>query len=177
MCIFAAAGIGGALSSIASIAGSVIGAIGAIQQGKSAQAVAEYNAKVAENNALAEQQRAAYESGQIEDRKNRIRAQQVTGYASNGLLSTVGSPSEVLTDTSMQGELDVLARLYQGESAATANRNDATRFRAEGKAAKQAAGINAMSSLIGGIGSLGKSMKTSRTPKYEPLRMRGAGLY
>lgn len=168
---------GGALSGLATLAGTALSAAGAISQGQAAQDVANYNAQVARNNATAEQQRAAYEAGITRDRVRGIMAQQRAGFASAGLDPRQGTPVTVLGDTAKQGELDVLARLYAGESAATAYRNDANRFIAEGQAAKSAAKIGAMTSLVGGIGKLASSGGTSA---YKPLSYNGpqyGGLY
>ncbi|MGE0231795.1 MAG: hypothetical protein AB7O39_00970 [Flavobacteriaceae bacterium] len=97
------------------------------------------------------------------DRVRGVMAQQRAGFASAGLDPRQGTPVTVLGDTAKQGELDVLARLYTGESAATAYRNDAARFAAEGEAQKSASRLNAATSLIGGISKLA-------TRRYEPLR-------
>lgn len=168
MCIFAA---GAGLGAIASIAGTMVSAIGAISAAQAQQDVANYNAKVADNNAKAELERAAYESGIIEDERNRVLGAQRAAAASSGVELKSGSPLAVFGDSYKAGELDVLSRLYGGRAAATAFGNDATRFRAEGKAAKQAGTINAVSSVIGGFGSLAKSAG-GRATSYRPLELR-----
>lgn len=167
-----AAGSGAsALSTIATVAGTALSAAGAIQQGNAASAVADYNAKVARQTASAEQQRAAYEAGITKDRVRGIMAQQRAGFASAGLDPRAGTPVTVLGDTAKQGELDVLARLYSGEAAATSLRNDAARFQAEGAAAKSAAKIGAATSVIGGLGKLAGS--SGGTSAYKPLSYGG----
>lgn len=179
MCLFALAGAGAAagaassIGSIASVLGSVVGAVGAIQQGQAANNVAQYNAQVAENNAAAERERAAYESGITRDRVGRVLATQQAAFSGTGLNSRRGTPVAVLGDTRREGELDVLARIYGGESAARANENDANRFRAEGRAQRQAGFIGAGSSLIRGLGSLGGT--SSR--RYTPLAFPQNGLF
>lgn len=166
----AAASGASALSTLATLAGTGLSVAGALSQGQAAQDVANYNAQVARNNASAEQQRAAYEAGITRDRVRGIMAQQRAGYASSGLDPRSGTPVTVLGDTAKQGELDVMARLYAGQSAATAYRNDAARFQAEGAAAKSAAKIGAMTSLVGGIGKLASGGSTSA---YKPLSYGG----
>lgn len=148
---------GGATSGIAtalSAAGTIASAVGGIAGAQQSAAVADYNAKVADNNARAEQQRAAYEAGLQRDQVKRVVGAQRAAGAANGLDTTSGTPVAVLGDTAKQGEMDVLARLYAGESAANAYTNQAAQFRAEGKAAKTAGFINAGTSLVSGFGNL-----------------------
>lgn len=150
MCIFAGAGLAGIFSAI----GTVVSAVGSIAAGQQQQQVANYNAKVAENTATAERQRASYEAGLIEDDKRRVLAMQRAGAASAGLEVSQGTPVAVLGDSAKAGELDILARKYSGEAAATAYGNDATRFRAEGRAASTAGIIGGFSSILGGFGKM-----------------------
>jgi len=158
MCLAAIGGLGAVLSGI----GALAGAVGSIASGIQGQKVAEYNAKVADNNAVAEQQRAAFDANIQRDRVRQAVGSQRAAGAANGLDITSGTPVAVLGDTAKAGELDVLARLYAGDSAAVAYRNDAQRFRAEGKAQRTAGFINAGSSLISGFGQMARN-------RYSPL--------
>lgn len=141
-----------------SLAGTAVSALGAVQAGKAQNEVAQYNAKVADNNATAERERAAYDAGLIKDERRRVIGSQRAAMAANGLEISSGSPVAVLGDTTGQAEMDVLARLYGGESAAAAYKNDATRMRIEGKAAKQAGKIGAGTTLLTGVGSTARSL-------------------
>lgn len=160
MCVGLLAGAG--IGSIIQGLGVAASAFGAIAGGIQSQRVSEYNAKVAENNASAEQQRAAFDANIQRDRVRQVVGSQRAAGAANGLDITSGTPVAVLGDTAKAGELDVLARLYAGDSAAVAYRNDAARFRAEGKAQRTAGFINAGTSLISGFGQMAKS-------RYSPL--------
>jgi hypothetical protein len=163
MCIFAAgAGIAGALSAL----GTLIGAAGSIASGISANNVAKYNAEVAQNNANAERQRAAYEADITRGRVRQVIGAQRAAGAASGLDVRSGTPIAVLGDTAKSGELDVLARLYQGESAAVAYENDARRMRAEGKAQQMGGFINAGTSLLSGFGNLAAKNYSRR---YNPM--------
>jgi hypothetical protein len=159
MCFFAA-GLPAILSAVAGIAGTAVSAIGAVQAGNAQNEVAQYNAKIADNNATAERERAAYDAGLIKDERRRVIGSQRAAMAANGLEISTGSPVAVLGDTTGQSEMDVLARLYGGESAATAYGNDATRMRIEGKAAKQAGKIGAGTTLLTGLTSTFKSSRS-----------------
>lgn len=146
----ATGGIATALQAVGTLAGAGASIIGGVQSNN----VAQYNSKVAENNAQAERQRASYEANlQRENVRRVIGAQRAAG-ASSGLDITSGTPVAVLGDTAKAGEMDVLARLYAGESAGVAYENDARRMRAEGKAAKTAGFINAGTNLLSGFGKM-----------------------
>lgn len=158
MCIFAAAGLPSIISAIAGLAGTAVSAVGAIQAGNAQNDAAKYNAQIADNNAAAEKQRATYDANLIRDERRRTVGAQRAAMAANGLDVSSGSPVAVLGDTTGQAEMDILARLYGGDSAATAYRNDAQRMRIEGKAAKQAGTIGAGSTLLTGFGSAARSL-------------------
>lgn len=153
-----AAGASGFSAALQAI-GLGVSAVGTVASGIQSQRVGEYNAKVAENTATAERERAAYEAGLQKDQVRRVVGAQRAAGASSGLDITTGTPVAVLGDTAKAGEMDVLARLYAGESASTASINDAARFRAEGKAAKTAGFINAGTSLLSGFGKMAASRK------------------
>ncbi len=160
MCFMAAAGLPAIFSVISGVVGTAVSAFGAIQAGNAQNDVAQYNAKIAGNNATAERERASYDAGLIKDERRRVIGSQRAAMAANGLEISTGSPVAVLGDTTGQSEMDVLARIYSGESAATAYGNDATRMRIEGKAAKQAGAIGAGTTLLTGLTSTFKSSRS-----------------
>jgi hypothetical protein len=169
MC-FMAAGLPAIFSAISGVVGTAVSAFGAVQAGNAQNDAAQYSAKVADNNATAERERASYDAGLIKDERRRIVGSQRAAMAANGLEISTGSPVAVLGDTTGQSEMDVLARLYGGESAATAYGNDATRMRIEGKAAKQAGMLGAGSTLLTGMGNLALNQQRYRAG-YAPQLM------
>lgn len=110
------------LTTMLLIGSTVMGAAGAVQQGKAAemqgraaQQAATYNAQVADMNAkISERQaRDAVERGQIEEQQQRMKTSQIIGkqraaMAANGVDLTFGSPLDALVDTATIGELDAL---------------------------------------------------------------------
>lgn len=150
-----ASGIGTALTAIS----TGLGVVGSIASGIQGAKTAEYNAQVAENNAQSAKQEAAYEAQMTRDQVRRVVGAQRAAGASSGLNIESGTPVAVLGDTAKQGELDVLARLYQGNAAATGFMNQAAQFRAEGKAAKMSGFINAGTSLIGGMSNMARQRR------------------
>ncbi len=161
MCFFALPALGG-LGTVLQGIGAVASAGAAVAGGISANNVANYNAKVAENNATSAREAAAYDANLQRGRLRQVVGAQRAAAASSGLDTSSGTPITVLGDTARAGEMDVLARLYSGEAQATAYQNDAQRFRAEGKAQKSAGFINAGTSLLSSFGSM-----ASR--RYQPL--------
>lgn len=152
----ASSGAGG-LATALQVAGTLAGAGASIIGGVQSNNVAQHNAKVATNNTQAERQRAAYEADLTRENVRRVVGAQRAAGAASGLDITSGTPVAVLGDTAKQGEMDVLARLYAGESAGVAYENDARRMRAEGKAARGAGFINAGTSLLSGFGKMAKA--------------------
>lgn len=158
--------IAGALSPFATalgIGGTVVSAIGQINAGNAVAASSEYNARVAERDAVVADQNRKYtlEATQrdVEDRRREGRRQLAAVRASygNAGVELAGSPLDVLADTALEQELDVsrveqegrmrgregaLQMLGLGESAKLS--------RMEGKSAKNKWGV--IGAVAGGIG-------------------------
>jgi hypothetical protein len=152
------------LTTMLMIGSTVMGAAGAVQQGKAAQASANYNAKVADMNAkISERQaRDAVERGALEEQQQRMKTSQVIGQqraamAANGVDLTFGSPLDTLVDTATMGELDALtirANTYREERDIRQQGNNqtaqASAFRAEGANARKAGFMDAFGTILGG---------------------------
>lgn len=166
------------LTTMLMIGSTVMGAVGAVQQGKAAemqgraaQQASEYNAKVADMNAkIAERQaRDAVERGQQEEQQQRMRTSQIIGQqrvamAANGVDVGFGSPLDVLVDTATMGELDALtirSNTYREErdirqqganSTAQAGmyRAEGRNALAEGRGARRAGFMDAFGTILGG---------------------------
>jgi hypothetical protein len=149
----------GAVSAASALASGVMGAISAKQQGEAAEQAAEYNAAVAQNDAVAAQNAAAYEARQIR-RKNLLRlGMQRAGAAKSGVSLDAGSSfDDVMFDTAIQGELEAQAALYTGAVRAQAQRASGAMSLWEGKQAQRAAGIGMASAAIGTIGGVAGSV-------------------
>jgi len=126
-----------------------IAAIGAIQQGKAAQAAAAFNAQVQTQNAEIARADARMEAAQVE-RENYLRlgAIRAAQGASGG--TGAGSVLDVLADTARQGELERQNVIYRGELAARGYTNTAALERAQGQQAKRAATLRAGTELLSG---------------------------
>lgn len=162
----------GAVATVASVASGIVGGISSYQQGKAQQAQAEYQAKVAEDNARIAQQNASNvrQEGIEESRMQRMKtlqtvSSQQASMAANGLDISQGTPLDVIEDTATMGELDALTTQYNSETKAQAYEQQANNFnnqanldRIAGRNAMQAGKMNALSSGLNTISSLGKSV-------------------
>ena len=141
------------------IGGLVLSAAGtgatiyAQQEAASAQKkAANYDAQVASNNALQAQQASQYEATRTRDRNRRLLASSVAATAKNGIQLS-GSASDVLYDSSVQGELDAMASLYTGKVSANAQEAQARLSRMKSSSISASQGINAAGTALGGVGS------------------------
>ena len=171
------AGIANTAIAVGTIGSAVMGTTSAISQSKNQQAMYDYQAKVAQNNAKIADQNAANErqSGLEEARLKRIQTLQAIGsqqtaMAGNGIDITQGTALDTIEDTAQFGELDALMLEYNAERNALnfeqqrdnfnnqanldmlASRNAAT----AGKINATAYALNGMSDIAGGLGSIGK---------------------
>lgn len=152
------------LTTMLMIGSTVMGAAGAVQQGKAANASAQYNAKVADMNAkLSERQaRDAVARGAIEEQQQRMKTsltlgQQRAAMAANGVDLKFGSPLDTLVDTATMGELDALTirtNTYREERDIRQQgfnaQGQAAMSRAEGAAAKSGGFLSAVGTVLGG---------------------------
>jgi len=162
-------------ASIASVASTALTAYGQAQQGKAQAAnlkhqaqLQEFNAKVAENNAILSRQGAEADADTI-DRQRRIAlSKQAVGFAGSNVVINEGSTLEVLGDTAAEFELDRLNRLHQGQVQsnaqriqATLDRNNAQGLLAQSSAAASAGRTAAFGTVLSGGASLAGSFPSS----------------
>lgn len=166
------------LTTMLMIGSTVMGAAGAVQQGRAAemqgiaaQQSANYNAQVADMNAkIAERQaRDAVERGQQEEQQQRMKTSQTIGaqraaLAANGVDLAFGSPLDTLVDTATIGELDALTirtNTYREErdlrqqganstSQAGMLRAEGASARAAGRGGRTAGNMQAFGTILGG---------------------------
>ena len=168
------------LTTMLMIGSTVMGGVGAIQQGNAAAASASYNAKVADMNAkLSERQaRDAVERGAIEEQQQRIKTsailgQQKAAMAANGVDLKFGSPLDALVDTATMGELDALtirANTYREERDIRQQglnaQGQAGMYRAEAKGAKTAGFMNAFGTVLGGASNAYTNYQKTKIGSY-----------
>lgn len=164
------------LMTMLTIGSTLMGAVGAVQQGQAASASAKYNANVANMNAKLADRAAkdALDRGAMEEQKQRAKTaaligQQKAGMAANGLDLSFGSPLDTLVDSATLGELDALtirSNSYREErdirQQGANYRGQAAMGRASALGASTGGWLNAAGTLLGGgakaYGSYQKSL-------------------
>ena len=124
--------------------GAASGIFGSIYSSQTQQAnyeyqahMANYNAAIADNNAVMAEQAAEYEADLFDDRLKRMMSTQTTKYAKSGVVINQDTPLDVAADTSSEGALERLAILYRGQTEADASRASAVGQRFASVNAKQ----------------------------------------
>lgn len=131
------------------IAGAAMSAVGAISQGNAAKKSADYNAAIADRNAVvAQQQASANEEAQRKIDARRMGAARA-GYGASGVTSD-GSVLDVLGDSIAEAELNALNIRYEGKLAAQGYGDTAASQRAAGRNAQASGYMKAGASLLQG---------------------------
>lgn len=144
---------GFSLGTVLTVGSTLLGAVGAIQQGQAAKQAAEYNAQVQEAQAKVAQDQGAAKATEIAQRTKQRLAASRAGSIENGL-ELDGSVSDVLDTVQKQGALDELTALYDSNIRAQGLRQSAEAERAKGSNAVAASYIGAGSSLLTGFSKL-----------------------
>ena len=174
------AGIGVGLSALS----FGVQAFSAMRQGEAQEAalkqqsqVAEFNARVAENNAILARQAAEADADTI-DRQRRIAlSKQSTGFAASGVVINQDSTLEVLGDTAAEFELDRLNRLHQGQVQTNAqriqttlDRNNAQGLLSQASSAASAGRTAAVGTVLTGAARTANRLSLSGSSVNAPFR-------
>lgn len=149
----ATAGTGFSLSTALTVGSTLLGAVGAIQQGQAAKDAAEYNAQVQEQQSKIAQDQGAAKATEIAARTKQRLAGARAGSIQNGL-ELDGSVTDVLDTVRKQGALDELTALYDSNLRAQGLRQSAAAERAKGSNAVAASYLGAGTSLLTGFSKL-----------------------
>ena len=134
---------------------AAVGALGAIQQARSSAAASEFNAQVADNNAITAEQNAAADERQQRRTASREAASSRARIGAAGV-SLEGSPLDVLEDQALEAELDALNLRYGGKLQASNYRSQAQLDRSRARSAKTQGFISAGTSLLNGAAKFGE---------------------
>lgn len=143
------------------VGGGAVSAYGQLMQGQAAKQAGEYNAQVAEQNAML-----SLQQSKEEERKFRIQARRQVGeikasYGASGV-QLEGSPLDVLEDNVEQMETDAQSIRQNGINRAVAFKNQARLDRFQGEMGLQGSYFSAAGSLLGaGSQAYGKMKRTS----------------
>lgn len=157
----------GIISAVSAVAGVGLTAVGMVTQAQAAQQNAKaqqqaynYNAQVANNNAIAAEQQAKADAEKIRRRYNQTLGKQRASAAGLGLLAGGGSFEDIQYDSLLQGELDAMNREYQGAIEANKYRSEAQLQTFYGQTAIQRGRSEATGSLLSGgaqiVGQVGE---------------------
>jgi hypothetical protein len=127
-----------------------MGAKGANAAAQSAQAVAEYNAQVAENEAILLARQKREEEAALRRQSDRLISTQRVATATSGIRMS-GSPLQALADAYFNTEKDAARIQYASSIQQMQKESEATLSRLEGQATAQALRIQGQQSLLGGF--------------------------
>lgn len=156
----------GVIGTVALVAGTAVSALGQIQAGqaaaaeaKSREAMAEFNAKVAEQEAETKRRRADFEQRRQAEAAERKQGSLVAALSASGVVPSVGAPLRIQTEQEKESELESLLIGFEGEidrqrslNQAALDRLQAGVFRQQGRSARTAGFIGAGSTLLTGFG-------------------------
>ena len=139
-------------------ASAVIGAAGAIMQGRAAKANADYNAKVKQNQAESEFLEAKEQASRTRANNKKLLARNLAIRASQGISITSGSSLLVDQETASALELKALEDTRSQDNRSRRLNSEAQVLKAQGKAAVKQSYFEAGASLIGGAAGVMNAM-------------------
>lgn len=148
----------GGFLAVLGMGGSALGAYGQFQQGMAANATANYNARLREQQAVLTEQAMATETTRAHEDARRLKATQEAQYGTSGAVVSEGTPLLVLAEQAGLMEKDILNQRRNRTIEAQGLRSEAAMLRYEGKMARRAGNIGAVSTLLGGGSRAGMSL-------------------
>ncbi|SRR6266576_4449028 len=137
-----------AIVSAAASAGA--GAYSAVATSNAQHDAAKFNAAVAQNNATAASQQAEFAAEQIRTKNRRIIAAGRANLAASGVTES-GSATDLLMDSSIQGELNAASAIYTGRVTSGAQSAQSQLEESRASWARTAGAIGVGSSILGGL--------------------------
>lgn len=151
------------VASAAAVIGGGISAYSSYQQGAIAQGVAKNNARMAEYAAQDAKRRGDLEAANVRRQTAMLEGRQRSIMASRGLDLTVGTPADILEQTSFFGETDESMARYNAQRDAWAYRAQRQNILTEGKAAASKGRMEAFSTLLGTASDVAGMWATVKT--------------
>ena len=132
------------------VLGGIMGSKGNQAAARAAEQVAEYNAQVAENEAILLQRQKREEEATLRRQSDRLISTQRVATAKSGIQMS-GSPLQALADAYFNTEKDAARIQYASSIQQMQKESEATLSRLEGRAQAQALRIQGQQSLLGGF--------------------------
>lgn len=134
------------------VASTAVGVYSSYQQGKAAEEQAKYNAAVARGNQRQVTEQADRDVTKIRERFRRIRGAQRAAGAKAGI-SLDGSFNDIMIDTNLTEDMDVLQTLYRGKAMAVSEEGSRRLTLMQGAQASEQARWEMAGTVLSGIGS------------------------
>lgn len=141
---------------VAGLAGGVMQGIGGYMQDKQSAASDRLNAAGIERDIGAEREATAYSIARTREGIARTQGSARAGYASNGLALS-GSAADVLTDTAIEGDLDVAAIQWNSDEKVKSMKFQAQGYRYNAAQSDAAAPISFLSGALSGASKFGNA--------------------
>jgi len=133
--------------------GTVLSVGGALVEGQQSKQMADYQAKVYEQQAQADAQQATFDQSQERHKQDLLQAQARAQAGASGV-GIAGSPTEVLAANARQGQVDLNAMLYGSKLRQNNLQDQAAISRFQGKQAVTSSIFNAGGALVGGLSKI-----------------------
>ncbi len=137
------------LAAAGAIGGGIMGYKGNQAAAKAAKQTAEFNAQVAENEAVVLRRRKVDEEANMRDQSERIIASANVATAASGIQMS-GSALQAAADSYFNTEMDALKTQYAGDIEETAKASEAALARATGRARATSLKMASYQSLLAG---------------------------
>ncbi|MCE5245321.1 MAG: hypothetical protein ABFD84_14535 [Candidatus Polarisedimenticolia bacterium] len=134
----------------ASVAGTAVAVKAQMDNARFQSRMADYNEKVAEQQAVVEREQGSAQAADLRDRMRRTIADQRVALANAGVTLDSGSPLALLGDTAAEGALDQEQAKWNGEMRARGYDIEGVSQRLRGKMAESAGAYGAAGSLLTG---------------------------
>lgn len=118
--------------------------------GKAQQQIDEFNARIAEYEAVDALRRGEEDAYKFGEQVRRLMGTQKAGFAGQGVVVSEGSAADVIADTARQGELDRLTILNNAAKEAWGFRTQGTGYRAQGRLSRLRGEYGAVGTILGG---------------------------
>lgn len=139
------------VSGIASVASTAFSIYQGIQEGEYQRDIADYNVRIAENEAK-DTRNVATEKENIHRRKvASVATSQRASFGAKGVDINTGSAADLIEDTSLLGEVDALRIRETGSKQVDALGREASLIDAQGNQARSQGHVNAAGSALSGI--------------------------
>jgi len=130
---------GATLAAETAIIAAGMSAYGTYQQGKYAEEMGEYNAKVYAAEAESIEQAGEYEEREARIEKRKLLARQLVSFAGGGVVPSAGTPLKIMQATGAEMEKDIGLQKYEYGLAGSQARSKARYAKYSGKVRKRAA--------------------------------------